>query len=294
MVLEDSLVSWAKPPGQTELDKCDNAVRGIRKAVDASARLNKRSIRVFAQGSYCNRTNVRQDSDVDVCVLCTDSFFYDLPQGAEATRFGLNTPASYQYSEFKKDVENALFTYFGQEGMTRGKKAFDIHENSYRVDADAVPAFEYRFYFKDASYRQGTAFVPDGGSRIFNYPEQNYNNGVEKNQATGGRFKDVVRILKRLRNRMQEERIAGSEFTPSFLVESLVWNAQNDCFGHDTYGGDVRAVLIALFNNTMKSEDCAEWTEVNGFKYLFRTGQPWTMEHAHAFTLAAWNYLGLK
>jgi tRNA nucleotidyltransferase (CCA-adding enzyme) len=96
MALEDSLKSWAKPPGETEQGKCDNAVRMIRQAVEASTRLRGKNIRVFAQGSYCNRTNVRQDSDVDVCVLCTDTFFYDLPQGMLAARFNLNSPATYQ------------------------------------------------------------------------------------------------------------------------------------------------------------------------------------------------------
>lgn len=292
MALEDSLKSWAKPPGDTEQAKCDNAVRMIRQAVEASTRLRGKNIRVFAQGSYCNRTNVRQDSDVDVCVLCTDTFFYELPQGMLAARFGLNSPATYQYSQFKVDVESALLAYFEPQGMQRGKKAFDIHANSYRVDADAVPAFEYRFYFENGSWRTGTAFLPDGGNLIFNYPEQNYANGVEKNKETGGRFKDVVRILKRLRNKMNDEGIAAAASAPSFLIESLVWNVESKWFGHDTYLADVRAVLATIFNSTMKPEDCTDWTEVNGLKYLFRATQPWNLNQAHAFASATWDYLG--
>ena len=49
---------WAKPPGQTEQERCDNAVSAIRNAVKVSDKLNKRSITVFAQGSYRNNTNV--------------------------------------------------------------------------------------------------------------------------------------------------------------------------------------------------------------------------------------------
>lgn len=55
MALEDTLRSWAKAPGQTELDKCDNAVTAVRKAIDANEKLSKLSIKVFAQGSYCKR-----------------------------------------------------------------------------------------------------------------------------------------------------------------------------------------------------------------------------------------------
>jgi hypothetical protein len=44
----------------------------------------------------------------------------------------------------------------------------------------------------------------------------------------------------------------------------------------------------------MKSQDCTEWGEINELKYLFRISQPWTMEQAHAFVSAAWDYLGFK
>jgi hypothetical protein len=295
VALEDSLIAWAKPPGETEQTKCDNAVRLIRKAIDASPKLSTKNIRVFAQGSYCNRTNVRQDSDVDVCVLCTDTFFYDLPDGMLAPQFGLNLPATYQYSEYKKDVETALMSYFDYQGVTHGKKAFDIHANTYRVEADAVPAFEYRFYLQDGSHRTGTAFVPDGSAtKVFNYPEQNYTNGVAKNTATGGRFKDVVRILKRLKSKMKDDGVSAVDSAPSFLIESTVWNVPNDCFRHNTYSADVRAALAYLFNNTMKAEDSAAWTEVNGFKYLFHALQPWTLQGVHSFASAAWDYLEFK
>jgi hypothetical protein len=90
MALEDSLKSWAKAPGQTEQTKCDNAVTAVQKAKDASVSLSKHNVRVFAQGSYCNRTNVREDRDVDVCMCCTDSLFTDIPDGMQKSDFGLS------------------------------------------------------------------------------------------------------------------------------------------------------------------------------------------------------------
>lgn len=78
---------WAKPPGQMEQERCDNAVSAIRNAINASDKLNRRGITVFVHGSYRNNTNVRQDSDVDVGILCTDMFFYDLPEGMTAQDF---------------------------------------------------------------------------------------------------------------------------------------------------------------------------------------------------------------
>lgn len=294
MALEDTLKSWAKAPGQTELDKCDNAVTAVRKAIDANEKLSKLSIKVFAQGSYCNRTNVREDSDVDVCVRCSNSFFYYLPPELTNVDCGFSVPGPVNYATYKNDVGAALTSYFKNGHVTRGKKAFDIKENTYRIAADVVPCFEYRRYEKDTTHTKGTAFDPDNGGRIVNWPDQNYDNGVAKNTATGGRFKDVVRILKRLRFKMCEEKIAAADPIPSFLVECLVWNAPNSAFGHATYTSDVREVLANLFNNTIKLEPCEEWGEVNELKYLFKGGNSWTLAQAHAFISAAWDYWGFR
>jgi tRNA nucleotidyltransferase (CCA-adding enzyme) len=59
--------SWARGPTDTEAAKCENAECVIHKAISASPALAKRNVQVFAQGSYRNNTNVRLDSDVDVC-----------------------------------------------------------------------------------------------------------------------------------------------------------------------------------------------------------------------------------
>jgi hypothetical protein len=294
MTWEDTFQSWGKPPSNSEQEKCDNAVRGVRKAIEGSRALEGRTISVFAQGSYRNRTNVGAVSDVDVCVLCNDSIFFDLPAGQAPADFGITTPAAYPYDQFKNEVGAALTSYFGQRGVTRGKKAFNLHANTYRVDADVVPCFEHKWYHANGNSSAGTAFLTDQGKRIVNWPEQSYNNGVTKNDATSRRFKALVRILKQLRNSMDEDGIAAAKPIPSFLIECLAWNVPDDHFGHNTYTRDVRAALAYLFNNTMKREDCGEWGEINELKYVFSSGQPWTWGQAHAFVSAAWGYVGFE
>ena len=196
---------WSKPSSDTEEEKCNNTERMIRAAISESPVLSKRNVEVFAQGSYKNNTNVRQDSDVDICVCCRDVFFDDLPSDGSITKESINfTPSDYEYSKYKKEVEDALVTKFGRSMVTRGNKAFDVHATSYRVDADVVPTFEHRRYYKDyrgqINYHRGTELHPDNGGRIINWPEQNYSNGVEKNKATNNRYKFITRVLKRLRN----------------------------------------------------------------------------------------------
>ena len=295
---ESIFSSWGASPSETERTKCENAERAVRKAIAESATLNSKRIEVFAQGSYANRTNVRQDSDVDVCVLCTDTFFpdYSMSEGLNDAVFGYSD-AGYHYRDFKNDVEAALISYFGASAVTRGKKAFDVHENTYRMDADVIPCFEHRRYLgtpQDPRYVSGTKFLPDNGGAVINWPRQNYENGVLKNDATGRRFKAVVRILKRLRNEMVDKGHAVAEPIPSYLIECLVWNVPDETFGGDTYWEDVHNALAHLWNETRSDEKCKEWGEVNERKYLFNAAQPWRRDRVNAFLDAAWNYVGFE
>ncbi|HZS14359.1 MAG TPA: nucleotidyltransferase [Candidatus Dormibacteraeota bacterium] len=295
---ERTFRGWTGPSSDTEQEKCANAERAVKSAIKASATLARRNVSVFTQGSYRNNTNVKIESDVDICVLCTDTIDLDFTfgKGLDLAAVGLE-PATYAYADFKSEVEAALVAHFGKAAVHRGDKAFDIHENSYRVDADVVACFEHRRYTGTAdrfSAIKGTAFRPDSGGLILNWPDQHYANGVKKNDATSRRFKQLVRIVKRLRYYMEEQGVAAAKGIPSYLVECLVWNVPNGDFGHSNYVADIRHVLAHLYNNTTSDEGCGEWGEVNELKYLFRPWQPWSRQQAHAFVDAAWDFIGFS
>ncbi|RUO59206.1 hypothetical protein CWI76_09235 [Pseudidiomarina marina] len=57
----------------------ENAERHIRQRTQASPKLQNRDIRVFIQGSYQNRVNVRRDSDIEIGVVYFDAFSLDTP-----------------------------------------------------------------------------------------------------------------------------------------------------------------------------------------------------------------------
>lgn len=291
--MENLLKKWAEPPSDTEDQRCDNAVSVVRNAIDSYSALKNRDIRIFAQGSYRNGTNVKTESDVDICVCCVDPCFLDLPDGITKWDVGLFEP-TYTYSEFKNDVHQALKIYLGTNTITPGNKAFNLHENSYRVDADVVPAFEHRRYNKNLKYISGTELWSDDGTRIINWPDQNYENGTTKNLCTKQHFKKAVRILKRLKNFMEEQNIQAAKPIPSYLIECLVWNVLNDRFGNDKITDDVKNVLLYLFSFTKEDALCSEWGEINELKYLFRPAQPWTRTQVNDFVIATWTALGFQ
>lgn len=296
-ISEDTFISWSRGPAQTESDKCDNAERIVRKAIKVDVQLANLDISVFAQGSYHARTNVRQNSDVDICIRYNSAFFPEYPQGTTHETFG-NGGNTLPFADFKNMVGIALVSYFGRTGVTRGNKAFDVHANTYRIDADVVPTFEHRRYtgrvHLDGTYQyfSGVAFKPDKGSLIKNWPQQTYDNGVSRNNDTGRKYKRVIRILKRLRDKMQSENVSEAKSISSFLIECLVWNAEVEDFSKDTYTAILRHVIADTWNCTRRDEDCSKWVEVNELKYLFRNSQPWTRQQANDFLQASWNYIG--
>ena len=298
---DDRFGTWAQSPGQTETDKIENAINAIKKALAADTKVASVT-KVFVQGSYRNRVNVRQDSDVDIGVLYTGGVFFTYyPEGKKDRDFG-NRSADYSYADYKNDIGKALTSYFGAAHVTRGDKAFDIRENTYRVDADVVPLMVHRRYFESGAYICGTELRPDSGGRIINWPErlydtkewpvQHYENGNGKNNDTGRAYRGVVRIIKKLRNIMDEEGIVEARPLKGFNVECLVWNAPNTCFSHDTWYEDVSVVLDHLSTYLSKMAFCEEWGEVSEWKYLLK-GDEAKRAQFKTFVDRARKYIGI-
>jgi len=266
---EACFARWAQSPSKTETDKIEHSITAIKKAMAAWPSLATVT-RAFVQGSYRNRVNVRQDSDVDIAVIYTgDTFFPEYPEGTTHDTFG-NQPATYSYAQFKKDVGDALVGYFGSAHVTRGDKAFDVHENTYRVDADVVPVFEHRRYRRTGTYLSGTQLYSDKGVKIVNWPDQHYANGNEKNDSTRRAYRKIARIVKKLRNVMDDEGAPEAKPLKGFNVECLIWNVPDVLFMHDTLFRDVTAVLNYLSTQLSSMEACGEWGEVSDLKYLLK------------------------
>jgi hypothetical protein len=288
---ENQFTQWAKAPSQTEQDRCDNALAIVRNAIKNSAKLSGIAS-AFAQGSYRNRTNVRQESDVDIGVLCTSTFFYELPPGGTPAAHQI-IPATYTYAEFRADLGAALKNYLGGTAVTPGPITFDVHETSYHVDADVTPFFGYKLYQTGRPTLEGVAFDKNAplASRVVNWPEQHYANGVARNDETKRQFKALVRVFKALAIEMKE---AGYASPPSFLIECLVYNTPSAQYLDLSYFEAVRSIILFVFTATKVGQNCSGWREVNGIKALFGSHQKWTQEQANAFVTHAWNYIGFK
>lgn len=230
-----------------------------------------KEIVLLVQGSYANNTNIRTYSDVDVAVILESTFITEYRAGVGDKNYGFSS-AEKTTKTFKDRVEDALVNKFGREKVTRKDKSIKIDGTSYRVDADSVPALRYRDYRKDSSnnssnYIGGIQIKADSGDRIVNYPEQHIVNGRKKNVDTNYLFKKHVRIIKKMREVMNESGYFDSDQVFSFVLESLIWNIPDDVilkYNILRYGFDESLRYLR--------SDTSKWyfmNEVNGIKSLF-------------------------
>jgi len=301
---EEQLRRWTQPAFDNEDARAENTERLIREAIEGDAFLSTLGISVFAKGSYKNNTNVRRDSDVDIAVEYNDIIYNEYSPSADEAEIKAvrgYTPYSGPFrtaagtteiSRFKDAVGEALVRAFGAGAVSRSNKVFTVRESSRSLAADVVPCAQFRMNWSPHSYARGIRLIPDTTPvhRIVNYPQQHYERGIEKNEATSLRFKRIVRILKNLENQMVKE--GASPVVASYLIESLVFNCADTAFDGSTWGERLRAVLFRIWEDTTKEAQAVDrWYEVNSIKFLFHERQRWTRDEARAFAKAAWQYV---
>lgn len=291
------LQAASRPASAEEEEKRDRTEARIRRAIARSPEIRPSSVRIFVKGSYANNTNVRLDADVDIAVEWRSGFkTAKMFEAENLTDAQLNlidadlpTP-----SEFRAQVERALIAEFGTADVdTSGNKAITVAGDRSTLDADVVPCFRMRRYHSRTVWHEGIWLYPKNGRRVENWPQQNYDNGVSKNKHTGGRYKKIVRCLKRLENDMLVRGVLREE-VHSYLIECLVWNAANTAFGYARLLDDLRSVFRSIWTPLRSDETCSDWGEINELKYLFRASQRWTRQEAFAFIDKAWDEVGVS
>lgn len=286
----DKFLSWQRPASATEEDRIKRAARMIKEAIRVDRRLPNQSIEVIPQGSYHNNTNVRLNSDMDLCIRYNPQTIYFIPPDINktATDFDLTPLPSGTVEGTARELKRVLHEVLGDIGQTeRGNKALKIAgvEGS-RVDADVVPAVRYCLarprLFGMPHLLQGIAIYTDDERWIFNFPEQHHERGKEKNERTGHRYKRTVRVLKRLSN---EFLVVAT--VPSFLIESLVYNCPDALFPGDDWYQTASTVLGWIYAETADVTKGNRLVEANGINPLFGIDQPWNREQANSFARSA-------
>lgn len=296
---EETLKNWNRPASESEEQRISNAITMIKSAINSHNDLVNKNIEVFVQGSYANNTNVRANSDVDICIIFKDIFKSKYPDGLTREDYGFST-SDYSFSTYRKSVINALAGRFG-DSIKQGNKSIKINSNSYRIEADAVPSFQYRnYYYEDSrnpdNFVEGINFTTQNNQEVINYPKQHIENGKNKNNQTNRQFKRTVRIFKRIRYHMLENNQPVNNTISSFLIECLLYNVPDEYFNnYDSNQDRVKEIIRYLYVKTNNQEDgYKKWLEVSGMLYLFSNDKKWNIETVNDFLLKMWHYLEFK
>lgn len=287
------LSQWIKPSSDDEQTQQDRAERMVKDAVQAHDAFKSADLKVYAKGSYANNTNVRRDSDVDIVVQCGACVYFDYMPGHEpSSRVGHAYEGEWKPAKWRSEVMAAMVKAFGSPNVdASGKIALAIEAvPGSRPSIDVVPSFNYRLYndAQNTTWREGSCVWPSSGQKIVNWPAQQLANGRAKNTRTGGRYKNLARGLKNAENALVNE--GAFEPKPSYLMECLAWNVKDATLKTGDLSAGFRATLVELWQG-LDENGYSEWTEPNDIKYLFRSGQKWTVEDAKDVVLGTWRYL---
>lgn len=121
---ESQLDTWSKQGSVTQSSATYATVKRVLESADAPY-VGKRYLS-FLQGSYGNDTNIYADSDVDVVMQLSSTYYYGKDNLSVPERVSLDADANnsnYGYSDFKSEVLTHLKKKFGP-AVSRGRKRF--------------------------------------------------------------------------------------------------------------------------------------------------------------------------
>jgi len=287
-IAESQLETWAHQGSKTQSASTYETIR--RTLLSPSAPYASRDFEVFLQGSYGNDTNIYADSDVDIVIFLTSTYYENIETltPPDKVRHEADwSAASYQLSDFKREVAAWLTSNFGSSVDPSGK-AILVPGSGSRRDADVLACAQFRHYRSYAfpyssDYADGICFWAPNGNRIENYPKQHSANLTTKHQATGGWVKPVVRVFKNWRNAKVRDGVLSAGLAPSYFVEGMLWNVPNSLFGR-SHQSCVANALVWLRSADPSTLSCA-----NDQHWLVRDGPSvcWRPAAFEAFLSAA-------
>lgn len=230
---------------------------------------------IFLQGSYKNDTNLRRDSDVDLVVQLVARV---RPRVAALSGSQLEQDISHKvafrrWQSFRNQVQEALRAAYGTKAVTSGRKSLKVAKGKIPAAADVVVTLHHE---------NGLAFYLQGEHRwVVSYPQQHYERGVKKEQATNNRYKRTIRMFKAARNHLVKNNRISDGTAPSYFIECLLYNVPNGLF-KSTLSQSYNSIVEYLSATELQRFECQ-----NGVRELFGSSRDlWSVKKANQFVRA--------
>lgn len=179
------------------------------------------------QGSVPLDIHIRGVSDIDLLLLLSRYLVFDRDGPRANTYIGWDGPSGESLlDELRKHAEQNLINAFPEANVdTSGSKAITISGGSLQREVDVIPAHWYDTAAYQASQMKKDRgiyiYLKDERSRALNYPFLHMHHIQQKDDATSGGVKKIIRLLKTLVADYEEEpKIELS----SYDIASIVWH----------------------------------------------------------------------
>lgn len=205
-------------PNPSDVKRAKQAHEDLRILFLKDEEISKADPDSYLSGSYARDTALNHIKDVDIILLI------DLNHNTTEPKVVLAW------------LQAALQKYYNHKVIRQGRSVKVTTDIGF--DLDVVPAVPL-------SYRDGPVWIPDRDVQqwVATHPKGQIAFGVEKNKATDGYYKHLVKIMKYWRDRLPTEAARAN----SYIIESLV--AESLLRTPSTYGQCVVDILRTIYTN---------------------------------------------
>ncbi|NNC68596.1 MAG: nucleotidyltransferase [Gammaproteobacteria bacterium] len=296
-ISETQLSTWSNQGAMVASAQTYNSIQAC---INAETWNNDVSYNIYLQGSYKNSTNTRGDSDVDVVLEFTSTFYSNKSELSLADRLEYeeyHSNAKYSLSDYKLAVIETLENYYGKLNVKVGSKSIKVIGGNGRLDADVVCCATYRKYNSFGKnnrrdYVEGIIFWDGSGNKVINFPNKHFRHGATKNSLSNNNYKPTVRMVKNIKSKLVADSTIISGLAPSYFIECLLYNVPASVYKETTN----QKRLIGILSHFLELDKSGGFQDLicqnNQLKLFGTSDQQWDVAEAKQFLQAVldlWN-----
>lgn len=206
-------------------------------AVEPSIKLD--DVDIYMHGSYANKSNIYFPSNLEIMVEITTTKRFSPEEVSLQGNYFVDIPLVFGPKEFRELFTEMLTEMVGDKLIEQPKCIRLTNLEKIKHDVDITPCITFHHYQQEGkrgetevSRTRGILLHDTSIVRnIVSFPRLHAQNGFEKDQATGGNFKRMVRLFKTLHSlNVNEFSFISPNTANGYFIECLLYNVPNSLF----------------------------------------------------------------
>lgn len=195
-----------------------------------------KDVEIYLHGSYANKSNIYFPSNMEIMVEITTAKRFSPEEVSLAANYFVDIPLEFGPKEFRKLFAEVLDEMIGDNKIIETPKSLRLTGlDKIKHDVDITPCISFHHYEEDGKEikrRRGVLLYDTSvGRNIVTFPRLHSQNGFDKDKATDGNFKRMVRVFKTLNSlNLNEFSIVSPKTANGYFIECLLYNVPNELF----------------------------------------------------------------